>query len=191
MYREDDVENAFEIWLVSGKPYSPNLRDFPFLDRLFDVELRAVEAMIEWHYTCTPTSRRSQTPPPPAIGEDAYSYERQVMQLILERYLEDGCFVRDQMGLVWCGPRAASRVRGDGQERARQNDAESGLPGIQARQGNFQLDELSGAQSSHEHPHLEDRPRHRVTRVSSHVEVGPRGGGQCGARERSTFGSTK
>ena len=39
MFRRGEVENAFEIWLMNQRPWSEDLRGFPFLDALFDLEL--------------------------------------------------------------------------------------------------------------------------------------------------------
>ena len=127
MYREQAVENAFQVWLLSGRPYSANLREFPFLDALFDVKLMAVEVMIEWYHTCTPVSQRSQMPPPPTLGEGSHTYELDKVRSILETFLEERDLIVDQMGLVWSGPRQRSRKRGSHGELSRAESFEGGF----------------------------------------------------------------
>ena len=48
LYRREEVERAYEVWIMSGRPYSSNLREFPFLNRLFDLELVVFNAVAEW-----------------------------------------------------------------------------------------------------------------------------------------------
>ena len=39
LHRRSFVENAFETWLTCSRPWSSNLREFPYLDCLFDLEI--------------------------------------------------------------------------------------------------------------------------------------------------------
>ena len=159
MYREQAVENAFQIWLMSERPYSANLREFPFLDALFDIELMAIEVMIEWYHTCTPVSQRSQTPPPPTLGEDSRAYELDKVRSILETFLEERDLIVDQLGLVWSGPRTRSRRRGLHGELHHASSLEGQEevlpPWLRPL---LEVEETTGARSSHEPPPPVDIP---------------------------------
>ena len=118
MYREQAVENAFEIWLMARRPYSANMRELPFLDALFDIELMAIEMMIEWYYARTPASLRSHTPPPAVMENEDSRHDVEIIQRVIEQLLEERRLVVDQLGLVWASPRPGGLSRqGIGHQR--------------------------------------------------------------------------
>ena len=169
-YREDAVEDAFEIWLMNNQPHSRNWRDFPFLDRLFDLELLAFEAMVEWYYVRTPPSRRSETPMPADV-EGSTRYEDRLINDILERYLYEGRLIRDHMGLIWAAPPArnfASEPLLEQETTAARSSHDPVMSG--------------GASSSHQSPVPNPLPLPRGTRVSREAEIGPSSPDRSGAR---------
>ena len=51
MYRSRRVEDVFEIWLLSRRPWCENLRVYPYIDQLFDLEIIAFHTAVEWYHT--------------------------------------------------------------------------------------------------------------------------------------------
>ena len=105
MYRTRRVEDAFEIWLLSRRPWCDNLRDYAYIDQLFDLEIIAFRAAVEWYHSRTPSSRRSQTPRPSMIGAACESYDEALIADILRRICEEGGIVIDASGFALSGPR--------------------------------------------------------------------------------------
>ena len=105
MFCRGEVENAFEIWLMSQRPWSEDLREFPFLDALFDLELVIFRALVEWYYDRTPTSRRSQSPRP--------QEDQDRMMAILNDLVEIRAIVADNRGLAWSAPSPFGRSETD------------------------------------------------------------------------------
>ena len=66
--RRNFVENAFETWLTCSRPWSGNLREYPSLDCLFDLEMIAFQIAVEVYHHRTPQSRRSDTSRPSLLA---------------------------------------------------------------------------------------------------------------------------
>ena len=153
LYRREAVENAFETWLSCRRPWSNNLSDYPFLDSLFDLEVVAFQAMTEWYYARTPSSRRSNSLPQPAYEEESHTDDELRIRLILQRFVDQGIIIRDPQGVAWSGqPSCTVRPTTVGVAGVVQ------LP-VSSRQERHAREEQRdlGARSSHEPPPSIDR----------------------------------
>ena len=113
----NQVEEAWEAWLLCRRPWDEDLRTIGFFDRLFDIELIAFRAMAEVYYMRPPSSRGSETPRPPIIGESTEESGTDLLTQAFERCMERGEMFEDQQGTLWSRPvrtnRSAARSRTD------------------------------------------------------------------------------
>ena len=188
MYRNQMVENAFEIWLWNRRPWSNNLREYPFLDGLFDLELIAFQAMVEWYYNRTPSSRRSATTTHPVMGAEGRNQDDEHVRGIIQRLIADRVIIQDSQGVLWSGPRIPT-IEAEGlSQAAGANPTGTMSPGIsvlsvqelQAMQERSRRQ--SRARSSHETPYPEDTSSSRGSYGSRRTELGPFSREGTGAR---------
>ena len=179
MYRNQMVENAFEIWLWNRRPWSNNFREYPYLNGLFDLELIAFQAMVEWCYNRTPSSRRSVTPTHPAMGAEGRDQDGEYVRGIIQRFIADRVIIQDPEGVLWSGPRIPT-TEADGLSQA----AGPNPPGTVSPENSvLSVQELhamqersrrySGARSSHETPYPDNTPSSTGSYGSSRTELGP------------------
>ena len=105
LYRHRYGENAFETWLTCHRPWSRNLREYPFLDCLFDLEVIAFQMAVEWYYNHTPTSQGSETPRPPILAEHETHVEGRRIEGIFQRLVTTGVDKHDAQ----CGTTTACK----------------------------------------------------------------------------------
>ena len=130
LYRPGTVENAFEIWLMNRRPWRSDLRTYPFLDQLFDLELLAFQIAVEWFQGRTPSSRRSNTPRPPLLTDHHASDDEVRIEEIVERMTCQGILVSGPRGVLWSGPNISlanrpTRIEKGGQTAIRGRDRDS------------------------------------------------------------------
>ena len=109
MYRANQVEEAWEAWLLCQRPWDDDLRTIGFFDRLFDIELIAFRAMAEVYYMRPPSSRGSETPRPPIVGESTEESGTDLLTHVFYRCVERGEMFEDQQGTLWSRPVQTSR----------------------------------------------------------------------------------
>ena len=159
MYRKHMVENAFEIWLWNRRPWSNNLREYPYLNALFDLELIVFQAMVKWYYDRTPSSRRSEAPIQPAMGAERVNRDGERVRGIIQRLIADRVVIQHPQGVLWSGP----SIDAEGPlQAAGPNHPEPEFLGISvlSAQEIYAMQERrrthTGARSSHETPYPED-----------------------------------
>ena len=183
LYRSRYVENAFETWLVFQRPWSGNLREYPFLDCLFDLELVAFQIAVEWYYSRTPTPQGSITSRTPNLDEYEVSGDGDRIEEIFQGLVRNRVIILDAQGVPWSGP----NVPATGQSSAAERSEAAGL-GMrrffrsEPEETPWPAGTDTGARSSHEPPHPENHPPTRGQGIGRMVDVGHSSPEDTGAR---------
>ena len=104
VYRPDQVEEAFELWLMCHRPFGQEFDRVLYSRGLLEIEIRALRAVIEYYYMTSPRSSGSATPPPQTLVSEMQPYQVENVESIVRRMRDHGEILVDSEGAIWAGP---------------------------------------------------------------------------------------